>query len=91
MSRLVKIERLPALPASGLRAKSLGVAPHAGDAISGPRRVFERAAATLRQWGCRIRSRRQLRSACELDDRLLRDIGLRRAELHREIAKPFWR
>jgi uncharacterized protein YjiS (DUF1127 family) len=74
MSRLVKIEHLPALPWLGLLA-----------------RAFEHAAATLRQWGRRIRSRRHLQTAYELDDRLLRDIGLRRADLLCEIAKPFWR
>jgi len=35
----------------------------------------------------RARQRRQLR---ELDDRLLRDIGVTRAAVDREVRKPFW-
>jgi uncharacterized protein YjiS (DUF1127 family) len=44
----------------------------------------------LRGWRERMRSRRQLRNLCELDDHILQDIGLTRAALRRE-AKPFWR
>lgn len=39
-------------------------------------------------WAARHRQRRELR---ELDERLLRDIGLTRGEALREAAKPFWR
>lgn len=39
-------------------------------------------------WLERARQRRQL---SELDDRLLRDIGLSRAEVEHEISRPFWR
>ena len=39
-------------------------------------------------WLERSRQRRQL---AELDDRLLRDIGVSRAEVEHEIAQPFWR
>jgi uncharacterized protein YjiS (DUF1127 family) len=38
-------------------------------------------------WLDRARQRRHLG---ELDDRLLRDIGLSRAEVEHEIARPFW-
>ena len=38
-------------------------------------------------WLDRARQRRQLG---ELDDRLLRDIGLSRAEVDNEISRPFW-
>ncbi len=39
-------------------------------------------------WHERTRQRRALAS---LDDHLLRDIGLSRAEVVREARKPFWR
>ena len=43
---------------------------------------------TLRVWIARSRSRRELR---ELDERLLRDIGVSRSEAERVGSKPFWR
>ena len=39
-------------------------------------------------WLERVRQRRHL---AELDDRLLRDIGLSRAEVEHEISRPFWK
>ncbi len=36
------------------------------------------------------RSRQRHALAC-LDDRLLKDVGIKRADAAREIAKPFWR
>lgn len=42
---------------------------------------------TLREWEERARQRRRL---SELDDRMLRDIGLTRADVSREVEKPFW-
>ena len=44
-------------------------------------------AALLLCWD-RSRQRRHLH---ELDERLLRDVGLHRDEVARETAKPFWR
>jgi uncharacterized protein YjiS (DUF1127 family) len=38
-------------------------------------------------WLDRARQRRHL---SELDDRLLRDIGLSRAEVENEVSRPFW-
>ena len=39
-------------------------------------------------WMDRARQRRHL---AELDDRLLRDIGISRAEVDAEISRPVWR
>ena len=41
-------------------------------------------------YGWRERSR-QRRSLMRLDDRLLHDIGLSRADVEHEASKPFWR
>ena len=35
--------------------------------------------------------RQQRRALLRLDDRMLRDIGLSRADVEREVTKPFWR
>jgi uncharacterized protein YjiS (DUF1127 family) len=43
---------------------------------------------TLAVWAARIRERRAFGS---LDHRDLRDLGLSRWEVERELAKPFWR
>ena len=47
-----------------------------------------------RRWprviGAWIERHRQRRALAELDDRLLKDIGITRPEADREIAKPFW-
>jgi uncharacterized protein YjiS (DUF1127 family) len=42
----------------------------------------------LLTWHERARQRRQLRT---LSDRMLRDIGLTRADVMAESSKPFWR
>ena len=44
--------------------------------------------AALREWRRRKNSRLEL---ARLDERMLRDIGLTRAEADHEINKPFWR
>jgi uncharacterized protein YjiS (DUF1127 family) len=44
--------------------------------------------ATLREWRRRTRDRGRL---AELNDRMLRDIGLTRADAEFLINKPFWR
>jgi uncharacterized protein YjiS (DUF1127 family) len=42
----------------------------------------------LLSWHDRARQRRHLG---ELDDRLLRDIGVSRADIDHEMSRPFWR
>jgi uncharacterized protein YjiS (DUF1127 family) len=49
---------------------------------------WRRAVATLREWRRRARERAQL---AQLDERMLRDIGLSRAAAEYIINKPFWR
>ena len=44
--------------------------------------------ATLREWHRRSRERAQL---AQLDDRMLKDIGLTRTDAEFLINKPFWR
>jgi uncharacterized protein YjiS (DUF1127 family) len=39
-------------------------------------------------WRARIRARRALG---QFDDHTLKDIGMSRADVYRETAKPFWR
>ena len=42
---------------------------------------------TVLDWQERARQRRRL---SDLDDRMLKDIGLTRADVSREVGKPFW-
>ena len=42
---------------------------------------------TLRIWNSRVRQRKHLG---ELDNRLLKDMGLTRHDVHNELRKPFW-
>jgi uncharacterized protein YjiS (DUF1127 family) len=45
----------------------------------------------LRFWIGRSRQRRRLGELAELDNYLLKDIGVSQREALREAAKPFWR
>ncbi|MBS0122956.1 DUF1127 domain-containing protein [Thetidibacter halocola] len=47
-----------------------------------------RVAVVLAQWSQRNRTRKAL---AQLDDHLLHDVGLSRAEAGLEAVKPFWR
>lgn len=49
---------------------------------------LRRATDLLLVWHERARQRRQLSS---LNDRMLRDLGLTRADVMAESSKPFWR
>lgn len=62
-----------------------GFVGHRGGSLAG---VARRIADLLLTWHRRARQRRQL--AC-LSDRMLRDIGLSRADVWTESSKPFWR
>lgn len=42
---------------------------------------------TVRRW---LSHRRQRQALALLDDRMLKDIGLSRIDVEREIEKPFW-
>ena len=48
---------------------------------------FGRAIETILYWRELARGRRHLAS---LDDKMLRDIGITRADVAREYRKPFW-
>ena len=56
--------------------------------IDGTMALIAAVLATLCAWRERSRQRRHLR---DLDERLLRDIGLSRGDVRREAAKPGWR
>ncbi len=56
--------------------------------IRGLDRAFDRMAERLLTWQSRVAARRALES---LDDRMLRDIGITRADVFIETKKPFWR
>lgn len=59
-----------------------------GEALrSGTDTFLRRCGAVLGAWIARDRQRRALR---ELGDRLLDDVGLTRADVRKECAKPFW-
>ena len=45
----------------------------------------------LAQGIVRLRRQRQRTSLLQLDDRMLRDMGISRLEAERESRKPFWR
>ncbi len=60
---------------------------NADDLLGGVKFAMVRLFELLTEWQARERQRRQLR---ELDDRLLRDIGISRVDAGREARKPFW-
>ena len=52
------------------------------------RNWIQNGVATAFGWWDRARQRHHL---LQLDDRLLKDVGLTRAGVEREVAKPFWK
>lgn len=59
-------------------------------AIPGPRRLREWLCAAWRAWRWMLMRRRTRRALVMLDDRLLRDVGLTRADARREADRPMW-
>ena len=56
--------------------------------LKGLSALIVKATDTVLDWQERVRQRHHLG---EMDDHLLRDIGLSRADLEHESSKPFWR
>ena len=57
------------------------------DACRSVAHAFGAVAAVYLRWADRIRERQHLE---QLDDRLLRDVGLTRHDLGRIVHRPFW-
>ncbi len=66
---------------------SVSTAYAANGASEGRITNFGDIVALVTRWTGRSAQRRRLR---ELDDHLLRDMGLTRADVEREASKPFW-
>ena len=62
--------------------------PRQHNAVLALTEAANHAVATLREWRRRSRERAEL---AELDDRMLKDIGLSRADAEFLSNKPFWR
>ncbi len=89
MTMNMKLQALPltrsCVPATG-HAQAYTPVPTQGFAerlIAGAVAFFN----LLIEWQARENQRRHLMT---LDDRLLRDVGISRADAEREFAKPFW-
>ncbi len=52
---------------------------------------IDRPGQWLRAWERALERARQRRQLRRLDDRLLKDIGLSRADVEREADKPWWK
>ena len=81
----VGIQKTRAL--SGLRTPAADISLK-GISFKGLSTLIVKATDTVLDWQERARQRHRLG---EMDDHLLRDIGLSRADLEHETAKPFWR
>ena len=69
-------------------ARHPGAIPAAGSLDIRPGSLVVRVFGALLDWNDRYRQRLHLG---QLDDRMLRDIGLSRADALSEHEKPFWR
>jgi uncharacterized protein YjiS (DUF1127 family) len=72
---------------SGLAAGRSQVSDFFRSTLALPAKVLERAFDRLATWQQRAYERRQLRM---LDDHMLHDVGLSRADVESEARKPFW-
>jgi uncharacterized protein YjiS (DUF1127 family) len=85
-----------AIPASGTRSGyAIRRSPGGGAVVGGAAALLrfldnglDHLVERLFTWQRRIADRRSLEA---LDDRMLRDIGITRAEVHHEVSKPFWK
>jgi uncharacterized protein YjiS (DUF1127 family) len=66
----------------------VGPAVGARDLFARLLKAFKSAADKVTEWHDRVRGRRWL---MEMDERLLKDIGISRSDAYRESRKPFWR
>lgn len=73
---------------SMIPASRTGLAPTAGDLKLRPATMLQRTFSALADWNDRYRQRIHL---AQLDERMLRDMGLTRADAVGEYDKPFWR
>jgi len=81
----VGIQKTRAL--SGLRTPAADISLK-DISVKGLGTLIVKATDTVLDWQDRARQRH---SMLEMDDHLLRDIGLSRSDLENEAAKPFWR
>ena len=79
---------IPFTPSTGHDTRTLPAAVRVSLLHQLLRAAVGRLAGTLQLWRRRSRERAQLAT---LDDRMLRDIGVSRADIWDEIHKPFWR
>lgn len=75
-------------PATGHKTRPIPRAVRRSTLRHLSRTALSRILATLSEWRRRSRDRTKL---AMLDDRMLRDIGVNRIDIWREINKPFWR
>ena len=91
-SRVPGLGRVPAHAVAGTpgHVDSGTRAPlfNADDLLGGVKFAIVRLFELLTEWQARARQRRDLAA---LDDHILKDIGISRADAGREASKPFWR
>ncbi len=79
---------LPSIPARRATATLVEHLPHRRDVARGRRRAsLSDVVDLIFMWQERVRTRRHLH---ELDEHMLRDIGLSRGDALHEASKPFW-